>query len=226
MLTADEDERDGPLRPSTDNERLAAGGPAPDDGDPTDALVAAALDMLALRYSVGPKFLAPPAPSAAQWQRAAELALRAPDHGRLRPFRFLVVGDAGRPALSELFAQGALRRGQAAEDVEKARARAFNGPGLAALVVKVREDVVDVPPHEQWLCAGAALMNFLNALHLMGFGAKALSGASVTDPAIRAAFCADGEMLATWVVAGRPTRAAHPKGDDAASAVIGPWSMP
>jgi nitroreductase len=182
-----------------------------------------ALDMLAVRYSVGPKYLAPPAPTATQWQQAAHLALRAPDHGGLHPFRFVIVDDEQRPALSELFAQDAIRRGHTAGEVDKARARAFNGPGLAALVGRVREGVVDVPVHEQWLCIGAALMNFLNALHLMGFGAKALSGASVSDPTIRTAFCADGETLVSWVVAGRPMRAAHPKRVDAVSRLIDHW---
>lgn len=50
------------------------------------------LDLLALRDSVGPKVLVPPGSSAAQWARAAALTLRAPDHGGLRPFRFVVVG--------------------------------------------------------------------------------------------------------------------------------------
>ena len=69
------------------------------------------------------------------------------------------------------------------------------------------------------------MMNFLNALHLMGFGAKALSGASVSDAAVSAAFCADGEVLACWVIVGRPTRAAHPKGDALATATGAPiWA--
>ncbi len=189
----------------------------------TDSAIATALELLALRYSVGPKFLAPPAPTASQWQHAAALALRAPDHGGLRPFRFVVVADAQRTVLAELFAQGALQRGQGPEHVDKARARAFNGPGLVALVARIRSDVPDVPAHEQWVSVGAALMNFLNALHLMGFGAKALSGASVSDPAVSSAFCAAGEVLASWVVVGRPTHAARPKGDATASPAIGPW---
>ena len=183
------------------------------------------LELLALRYSVGPKYLAPPGPSAEQWARAAGLALRAPDHGGLRPFRFVVVGDSQRVALAELFATGARQRGLAAEAVERARARCFNGPGLVALVARVRDDVPDVPPHEQWLCVGAALMNFMNALHLMGFAAKALSGASVSDPAVHQAFCAPGERLANWVIAGRPVRAAHPKAGAQAAAVLSGWQM-
>ncbi len=170
------------------------------------------LDLLALRYSVGPKHLAPPAPSAAQWARAADLALRAPDHGGLRPFRFVVVDDRQRGALAELFAMGAHQRGQTCEEIERARERASNGPGLVALIARIRVDVPEVPPHEQWLCVGAALMNFLNALHLMGFCAKALSGASVSDPTVHQAFCRPDERLANWVIAGSPTRATHPKG--------------
>jgi nitroreductase len=205
------------------NDVEAGAAAAPDASNVVSLEQQELLDMLALRYSVGPKHLAPPGPSAAQWVRAADLALRAPDHGGLRPFRFVVVGDGQRTALSELFAQGAQQRGQGAEEVGRARARSFNGPGLAALVARVRNDVPDVPAHEQWLCVGAALMNFMNALHLMGFGAKALSGASVSDPSVHAAFCEPGERLASWIIAGRPTRAVHPKGDVSASPVISDW---
>ena len=203
---------------------ITADAAGDDTGDMTPEL-SALLDVLAQRYSVGPKFLAPPAPTAAQWRQAAALALRAPDHGGLQPFRFVVVADAQRATLATLFAEAAARRGQAPAQVGKARERAFNGPGLVALIGRVQPDLADVPAHEQWLCIGAALMNFLNALHLMGFGAKALSGASVSDLAIRAAFCREGETLVSWIVAGRPTRAAHPKHGIAADAVIGDWVL-
>lgn len=189
----------------------------------SSAAVSQTLYLLGLRYSVGPKQMAAPGPGVEQWARAADLALRAPDHGGLRPFRFVVVDDGQRTALSELFARGAKQRGQGAEEVERARSRAFNGPGLAAMVARVRDDVPDVASHEQWLCVGAALMNFMNALHLMGFGAKALSGASVSDLAVRTAFCGPGERLACWVIAGRPKHAAHPKGDVVASPVLSHW---
>ena len=71
-------------------------------------------------------------------------------------------------------------------------------------------------------------MNFMNALRLMGFGAKALSGASVSDSAVHTAFCRTGERLANWVVVGRPVRGGHPKGPAAEAAggtddLLLPW---
>jgi nitroreductase len=187
---------------------------------------AEALEGLLYRHSIGPKQLAPPAPSHADWCRAGDLALRAPDHGGLRPFRFVVVADAQRAALAALFAQDARRRGHAEAEVARAHERAFNGPGLAALVGRLQEGRAEVPVHEQWVCIGGALMNCLNALHLMGFGAKALSGASVADPAIRAAFCDADETLVCWVIAGTPTRAAHPKGHGGEARVVSHWQPP
>jgi nitroreductase len=153
----------------------------------------------------------PPAPGDAELMRAVALALRAPDHGGLRPFRFVRIGADQRDALVALFAEGARRRGQAPGEIERARERAHNGPGLVALVGHGRGDVPDVPLREQWLSAGAALMNFLNALHLMGYGAKVLSGASVDDPPVRDAFCHEGETLLCWIVCGTPRERPRPR---------------
>lgn len=193
---------------------------APHPAPPSLDDAAEVLAYLASRFSVGPKHLALPAPSAAELRTAAELALRAPDHRQLRPFRFVRVGDAQRDRLAALFAADAARRGHAAQEVERARERAANGPALLALLARVHDNVEDVPAHEQWICVGAALMNFMNALHLMGYGAKVLSGASVRDADIRAAFCGPGETLVAWVLAGTPTRRSGPKpGVDGAPAL-------
>jgi nitroreductase len=210
-------------RKSNSNPDLPSDACAPIEPQATVAQPADVFAYLEQRYSVGPKFLAPPAPSDSQWAQAAAVALRAPDHGGLRPFRFVVVGDEHRALLASLFAQAAARRGLPDEEVEAARERAFNGPGLVALVGRIRDGDADVPVHEQWVCIGAGLMNFLNGLHLMGFGAKALSGSSVRDPAIRSALCADDETLVAWIIAGTPTRSAHPKRADDLAGAIGRW---
>lgn len=185
----------------------------------------AALEYLEQRHSVGPKYLIEPAPDLEALQQAAKVALRAPDHCRLRPFRFLVVPESGRPQLAELFAQDAARRGHGAAEVERARERAWNGPALVALIGRVRANVEDVPDTEQWVCIGAGLMNFMNALHLMGFGAKVLSGASVRDERIRRAFCSADETVVAWIVAGTPRARSTAKGDDDLEGAIAVWHL-
>jgi nitroreductase len=160
------------------------------------------LDALRRRRSIGPRGLTDPAPPPEVLQAAAELALRAPDHQGLRPFRFVHVGRDERAALGELFAQAAAEQGRDDEGVAAARARADSGPALLAVVARIRDDVPDVPPHEQWLSVGAAVMNLLNALHLMGYAAKVLGGSAARSPALRRAFCHQGEQIACWVIAG------------------------
>lgn len=181
------------------------------------------LALLAARYSIGPKYLVAPAPSRAELQQAAAVALRVPDHRQLRPFRFVHVAQEQRERLAGLFAADAARRGHGAEEVERARERAQNGPALLAVVGHVRFNPEDVPLHEQWISLGAGVMNFLNALHLMGYGAKLLSGASVRDPAIQAAFCRPGETLVAWLLAGTPTRMGRAKHSEHHGGVISDW---
>jgi len=197
----------------------ASEGPQPGLGATTDDV----LDHLARRYSAGPKVLCEPAPARADLLRAAALALRAPDHGGLRPFRFVCIGRHRRQRLGELFAADAARRGHAAAEVERARERAHNGPALVALVARVDDAQPDVPAHEQWVCVGAALMNFLNALHLMGYGAKTLSGASVRDAQIQQAICGPGEQIIAWIVAGSPRRATQAKRLDDPAGIVSDW---
>ena len=189
---------------------------------------AAALDWLAQRFSVGPKHLVQPAPSAQELAQAARLACRAPDHLQLRPYRFVRVADTQRDVLAALFAQAARARGQDDATVQAARQRAANGPALLGLVVRLQPGVADAPEHEQWLSAGAALMNFINALHLQGYGAKVLSGAALRDPALQRAFCEADETLVAWITAGTPARRAHERaaGGPYPHAVLEDWAPP
>jgi len=185
---------------------------------PADLLAA-----LASRHSVGPKHLVEPAPSDDEIARAVTVALRAPDHSGLQPFRFVQVGSDQRDKLAALFAEGARLRGQSPGEIERARERAHNGPALVALVVRLREGMADVPLREQWASAGAGLMNFLNALHLMGYGAKTLSGASVDDAPVRNAFCREGEALLCWIVCGTPSERPKPRYAADISAALERW---
>ena len=188
------------------------------DLTPEDLLAA-----LAGRYSVGPKQMEAPAPTPEHLRLAAQLALRAPDHLGLHPFRFVSVATEQRAALGELFARAAQRRGLDDSEVAAARRRAHNGPALLAVIGRLREDVDDVPLHEQWMCIGGAVMNLLNALHLLGYGAKVVSGSSVRDAEVRDAFCAPSEVLVAWVIAGTPTRSTHARHDERVDDLLTDW---
>lgn len=181
------------------------------------------LDYLANRFSVGPKYLAAPGPDDADLLRAARAALRAPDHRHLTPFRFSVVAPQRREALARLFEESARRHGHDEAEVAAEGRRAWNGPVLVAVIARITAGHPEVPEHEQWISAGGALMNFLNALHLMGFGAKMLSGRKANDPQVGAAFCGPGERLVGWIVAGTPTAFAKAKHDDDPGSVLGQW---
>jgi hypothetical protein len=91
------------------------------------------------------------------------------------------------------------------------------------VIAHVQEVVEEVPAAEQWITVGAATMNFLNALHVMGFGAKLLSGTSVRSPEIQAAFCRPGETLVAWIVAGTPTTRGKPKYLEDEGSLLSSW---
>ncbi|MBZ8140782.1 nitroreductase [Rubrivivax gelatinosus] len=183
-----------------------------------------ALAWLARRHSQGPRQLAGPGPTQDQLEQAVALAARAPDHLELAPWRFVHVGAGQRARLGELFAADAARRGEPAAEIERARQRAAKAPVLLAVVARVRDDLAEVPPHEQWMCVGAGVMNLLDALHLMGFGAKLISGVSLRDAAVQAAFCRPGEQLVAWVVCGTPTTPARARHTEPPDTRLSDWS--
>jgi nitroreductase len=185
-----------------------------------------AVELLLTRHSVGPKHLVAPAPTEEQMWLALCAALRAPDHEKLVPYRFVLIADEARPSLGGLFADFARRCGKSDEEIDVERERAMRGPLLLAFVTRIENDHQRVTAHEQWLAAGGALSNFLTALHLMGFAAKMLSGRKAADPAIQAAFCEPGEALVGWIAAGTASKTPHPRENDNPDAILRRWRPP
>jgi nitroreductase len=182
--------------------------------DTTSAVTrAAALDLLNARHSVSPKHLSAPGPTDHQLRAAFAAALRAPDHCKLMPFRFVVVREAGLERLAQLFIDYGRRHGKDAQALAMERTRAVQAPVVIAVIARI-DPMHKVPAHEQWIAVGGALTNLLNALHFMGFGAKMLSGMRAADPLIGAAFCGDGEQLVGWISTGTPTGMPTARGAD------------
>ena len=171
----------------------------------------AALSALLDRYSLGVKHLTDPGPDAEQLLQMVEAALRAPDHAELVPFRLVVVQGEARARLAELFAKHAAMKGKDAEGIAIERERAMKAPATIAVLARIDLGHPLVPAHEQWMCVGGAVTNFLNAAHAMGFAGKMLSGDKARAPHLVQAFCEPGETLVGWIVLGTPTR--KPAGD-------------
>ncbi len=106
-----------------------------------------ALAALLSRHSLGPRWMVAPGPDAQQLALAVQAALRAPNHGRLQPWRLVTIEEAQRPALAALFEQFARDAGKSEEEVATERERAWNGPVLVAWVAHIDTDVAKVPPH-------------------------------------------------------------------------------
>jgi nitroreductase len=123
-----------------------------------------AVELLLSRQSAN--LLQEPAPEGAELDLILDAGLRAPDHGRLRPWRFVLIRGEQRAAWADHLAQAALARdpvnGQAM--AEKSRAWVARTPLIIAVGVDMKEG--KIPEIEQLLSAGAAAMNMLNAIHL------------------------------------------------------------
>ncbi len=174
-------------------------------------------DLLALlrgRRSLKPRLLVPPGPTREDIAAFAAVAFSAPDHGQLRPWRFVQIEKASHPKLAEAFAAAALELDPAASPstLTAARSKAMDSPCVVALVAITAPDHPYIPLSEQLIAVGAALQSFLLAMHASGFGGMILSGRRVTTSALRRAFTLQpNEHLVGFIVAGTPAGEPKPK---------------
>lgn len=164
-----------------------------------------ALDAVLTRRSVPPAFLGEPAPDDAALERILAAGASAPDHGRLRPWRFILIRGPARARLGEVFVQALLRRqpDAPAAAVEQERARPLRAPLLIAVAAKVEPQHPKIPEIEQILSTAAAAQNILIAAHAQGFGAKWLTGANAYDEHVKDALgLAPGDRLVGFIHVG------------------------
>jgi nitroreductase len=191
---------------------------------PANMKVPLAMAALLSRHSLGGKHLREPGPDDEALRLMVQVALRAPDHAGLVPFRFKVVRGEARAALGSLFEQAALAAGKEASEARIDAERALRPPVTVAVVARIDLGHPIVPAHEQWAAVGGAIANFLNAAHVLGYAGKMLSGRKVRQAAIQAAFCERGETLVGWVSLGTPVRTPSPGHAKAGvDEVLVPW---
>jgi nitroreductase len=145
-----------------------------------------AIDALLSRFSG--RILKAPAPDEAALALILESAVRAPDHGRLRPWRFIVIQGEGRMRFGELLAAHARRTRVApsAEMLERERQKAFRAP-MIITVAAITQPEAKIPVIEQILSAGAAAHAVLLAAFALGFNAVWKTGDAAYDDDVKAA---------------------------------------
>jgi nitroreductase len=143
---------------------------------PSEAMMNKALDLLRTRRSVAPHLLGEPGPTAAELNDLLTIAMRVPDHGRLTPWRFIVLEGEGRQRIGEVIA-AAYRADEPVADetrIAAERERLARAPLVVAVVSRARPHV-KIPEWEQTLSAGAVCMSLVIAANAMGFGTSWLT---------------------------------------------------
>jgi len=185
------------------------------------------LSLLETRRSGKPRELVGPGPTAEEMQRILTIAARVPDHGKLTPWRFVLVDNDQREDLARL-----LGRALEAEDPGAAPAIHEKGAEFAhyagQLVVLVSAPVEGhkIPVWEQQLSCGTAGMNLLMAAHALGYVAGWVTGWQAYSPMVNAAFCSPGERIAGFIFIGHPGRELEDRPRPDVAEVAKRWQPP
>ncbi|GAA4768671.1 nitroreductase [Stakelama sediminis] len=163
------------------------------------------LSLLSTRRSGKPRDLIAPGPDMDALRSMVAVAGRTPDHGKLAPWRFVIVPDDRRAALAELLKSAYLAGKPDAGrlELEAAEQFAHQAPALVVVLYSPRTES-KTPLWEQELSAGAACMNLLHAAHAMGYAGGWLTGWAAFDDRVRDAFGAAPERIAGFIFLGTP----------------------
>ena len=134
-----------------------------------------ALDFLLTRRSRPAKTLAEPVPDRAALNTLLTAAARTPDHGKLEPWRFIVLNKGAMPRLADAAQTRGAALGMDAEQIAKGRGQ-FDQGHLAVAVIEVQKPSPKIPLLEQTYSAGAVCLALVNAALAAGWGANWLSG--------------------------------------------------
>jgi nitroreductase len=140
-----------------------------------------ALEFLLSRRSRPHKTLTTPVPDRTALAPLLTAAARTPDHGKLEPWRFIVLERKALIRLGKLAHVRALELGHDADQAEKI-AFMFSNANMSVAVVATPKPSEKIPEIEQTLSAGAVCLALLNASLAAGWGANWLTGWTAFDP--------------------------------------------
>ena len=145
-----------------------------------------------------------PGPSAEELEQILTVAARTPDHGKLQPWRFVVVKDEQRDRFGALLRQ-ALSEEDACATIAHHNKEDEFAHYAGTLVVLVSAPVAGhkIPVWEHELSCGAAGMNLLQAATALGYVAGWVTGWRAYSPRVTAAFCDPGQRIAGFIFIGQ-----------------------
>ena len=183
------------------------------------------LSLLLSRRSGKPRDMIAPGPDADQLGRILQAASRVPDHGKLAPWRFVIVDSDQRAALSDrlVSAYRAEKPDAGKLEIEAMQQFAHQAPTLV-VVLSCPVTSSKIPVWEQELSAGAACMQLLNAVHAQGFVGGWLTGWPAYSEQVRNAFGSAGERIAGFIFIGTPGRDLEERPRPEISSIVRRWS--
>lgn len=184
------------------------------------------LDLLDSRRSTPSRQLGAPGPDAAQLQRLLAAAVRVPDHGKLTPWRLLLIRGAARVELGARLADLHRRKEPDAPEsvLAKDRERYSFAPLIVAVIARLQAGH-KVPEQEQILSAGCLAYNLLLGAQALGFGAQWLTGWAAYDRDAADIFrLAPHERIVAFVHIGTAAEAAPERVRPDVNSLVSEWS--
>ncbi|WP_076071416.1 nitroreductase family protein [Sphingomonas montana] len=181
--------------------------------------------LLATRRSGKPRDMVAPGPDVGQLHAILSTAIRTPDHGKLAPWRIVVIDAGRRAALAALLRAAWLAEKPAARSAELDALDQFAHQAPTLLVIlsaPVRSS--PIPIWEQELSVGALCMNLLAATHAAGFVGGWLTTWAARSDAVRDAFGGPEDRIAGFIFIGTPARPLDERPRPAFDAVVSHWA--
>ncbi|MGZ6017494.1 MAG: nitroreductase family protein [Phenylobacterium sp.] len=195
--------------------------PAPQFGDPISLKPAPdVLNFLATRRSTSALTLAGPAPSGGEIDTLLRLATRVPDHGKLSPWRFVILEGEAKARFAAKLEALAVGRG---DQTAAAKLGKLKVPPLAIAVISAPK-ADKIPEWEQRLSAGAVATTLLYATLAMGYGANWITDWYAYDEDAKAILGLSGdEQVAGFMLIGTPREPALERERPSPAALVSRW---
>ena len=182
------------------------------------------MSLLLTRRSAKARDMVAPGPDEAALCRMLTAAARVPDHGKLAPWRFVVIPDAERAAFADAIEAAYVAEKSDAGRIERTAMRDFALQAPTLVIVLHRPDADShIPLVEQERSAAAAAMTFAHAAHAEGFACCWLTGWAAYSPAVTALVGEAGDSIVGFMFVGTPGRPVEERPRPALGEIVRVW---